>query len=349
MTQAQLALADGDKATANRLRKELVELNLKIEESTKWMLEVENLVKRTTVTDDWKAKHAASLEAFEKGDIKTAVKIWREVREREQQTRRNVKYGCTNSEPNPFEKRETRGNPHAAPWWIGQDGYEELTARWLELDSAGRAEIGEIEADTATDSKKANRSEAAAQASCSCGDRCWVRVVGEKMDKSYPEDALTKEERVAKERAEESERDHRDLASKIRRFLKCLEYRVNCGEVLDEKIEKCLKEILALAKGKTRHDKPRESDSTEECNTNGPDGNILEHLRLYCGWTRRVLRLEVDDQIVDLARRLVNRTHQDDIENPEVGQVPSLSNVQAGEDSGGTVYCYLEDFQRPGK
>jgi len=318
MTQAQLARADGDKDTANRLRKELVELNLEIESRTKRILEMKNSVKRGTVTEDLKAKHAASLEAFEKRDVKTAVKIWREVCEREQQTRRNAKYGCTNSDSNLFERRVKLENPHAAPWWIGQDGYEELTAQWLELDAAGRAEIGEIEAGTTTNSRESDRSNAAAQAPCSCGDRCWVRVVGEKMEKLHPE-GLTKEERVAKERAEDSERDHRDLSSKICRFIKILEYRVNCGEILDERIEKCLKEILTLAKGKTIHAKLHESDFPEEHITKGPDRNILEHLRVYCSWTRGIQSFEVDDQIVNLARRLVNRIHQHDIENPEVG------------------------------
>jgi hypothetical protein len=165
-------------------------------------------------------------------------------------------YMCSTWDPNTFEQSVKYDD--AGPWWLGREGYEKLTTQWFELDEEGRQRIAAIEADIAQEreplSPKIRSRDASpgTQYSCSCGADCRIEEKPKMMKGMYPEDGPTNEERDDAYRAERLDRAHERFTSKVRTILENFEYRADRGQEIGRKEEECLREILALAKGKKR-------------------------------------------------------------------------------------------------
>jgi hypothetical protein len=54
---------------------------------------------------------------------------------REEHGLRDSEYGYRKSGPYSYKWHKS---VHSAPWWVGQEGYEELTSRWPELNAVER-------------------------------------------------------------------------------------------------------------------------------------------------------------------------------------------------------------------
>jgi hypothetical protein len=348
LTQAQLALADGDKETASKLQRELILLQSDIEQRTQWMLDLVDVVGDPGSMEDLNRMHSSLVQdPLDKAGLDTADQLVNEIDEREDEIDElEDEVGESKDEAdereeqaledldaadrlgNKTDEREEQalgGLYHGyfarpdsselfvtkapAPWWLGEVGYEVLTTRWLELGDEERDELVRMRRAFELHNLGSTGEiyvKETAQLTCSCGESCWLRQVGDDMDSLYPKDGLTKEEREAEKEAEEENRFHQRFTSKILWVLKQLGYRVfNCEEDIDPRVEKWLREILVLAKGKHRDHEPYEPGSMTEGGEYDPDLKHAKSLNLYCRWIGGDEHLEVDAQILELTRRLV--------------------------------------------
>jgi hypothetical protein len=366
MIQAQLALADGDKTTASKLQKELLELQFELENRTKWMLGTEDEAADPDMKENLAAMHSVLVEeAPDRRGLDTADKIVNELQNEEEVVDTTLKeYPNGRHTPSTvpvqdflgkkemgtpkFFLAESGESPHYWPkyeprksgtgsgssglpdssdylWWLGQEGYEERTNWWIELGHEKRKQIIQNQCSLRRLPMRYICFKNNAQDTCSCGERCWVREVGERMDKLYPKDGLTKEEREAEDRARKSESEHQRFTFKIQRLLKLLENQADRGKNIDLSVEKCLREILALAKGKQAGEGPYDLDPVIKDGPEDSDGKYAELLKLYCRWTGRNEQLDFDLKILDYAKKLVEKAEQQKAEKAKQSK-PSRAN-----------------------
>jgi hypothetical protein len=207
-------------------------------------------------------------------------------------------------DPSPFEHPVRYAD--AGPWWLGRKGYEKLTTQWFELDEAGRQRIAAIEADIARERTPHRTSPNVAitgsQYSCSYGEDCRIEKEAKMVERMFSEDGLTAEERDSAYIAERLEREHDFLTDKVRIVLEELGHSVNRGEDFVLKAVGCLKEILALEKGKKRDDEPYGPAYT--LGSQEKDGKVVTTLKQYYRCIRRYQQFEVDSQVIDMTKRL---------------------------------------------
>lgn len=322
MTQAQFALERCDKATTNRLQKELVELDLEIERRNKRFWKMKNHEKISDATEESEVRQTAAVETLGQGDTDTTKQQVDEIQEREEQSMENVDHGSTNWNSGPVEKRVELKTPQIISQCLAGPGCEELLALWLEMDSIRRAEIGELDPSTSEELLEEYHRNVAVHSptSCACGDTCWVHITGQWTDR-LNRDGVTEDEQIELERAKQMVLENRAFVSLIRLIIKCLQDRVDHGEVLDKIVEGCLEDILSLDKGKKRIYERREPDDSPNGFVFGRYRSIAWNLRCYCENVGDD-KYENYKQIIEGARRLVNRIRREDIEKLEASRSP---------------------------
>ena len=135
-------------------------------------------------------------------------------------------YGCSTSDPNPFE--ELADYARHIPWWLGAEGYEDLTAQWLELDEEGREKLAAIERDIVEErdphtTQCNTKPTTTTHDSCSCGNKCWMPEALEKREQMYPKDGLTREKQNAEYAVMVYNHEFQRITGKAQNILKTLE------------------------------------------------------------------------------------------------------------------------------
>jgi hypothetical protein len=218
-----------------------------------------------------------------------------------------VDYGCLTSDPNPFE--ELADYARHTPWWLGAEGYEDLTAQWFELDEEGREKIAAIERDIVEErdphtTQCNTKPTTTTHDSCSCGNKCWLPEALERREQMYPKDGLTREKQNSEYAAVVYNNEFQRITGKAQNILKNLEEdNSSRGKHITRREEQCLKEILAVAKGKRRAEEPRERE--RRLRTDEPFDRRIISLRNYCTWVDSRQHFEVDAEVLKLTKRLL--------------------------------------------
>jgi hypothetical protein len=218
-----------------------------------------------------------------------------------------VDYGCSTSDPDLFE--ELVDHARHTPWWLGAEGYEDLTVQWFELDEEGCEKIAAIERDIVEErdphtTQCNTKPTTTTHDSCSCGDKFWMLEALERREQMYPKDGLTREEQNAEYTEMVYNNEYQFITGKAQNILKTLEEdNSSRGKHITRKEEQCLKEILALAKGKERDEEPRERE--RGLRTDEPFDRRIISLRNYCKWVGSRQHFEVDAEVLELTKRLL--------------------------------------------
>jgi hypothetical protein len=209
--------------------------------------------------------------------------------------------------PDPFE--ELVDHARLTPWWLGAEGYENLTMQWFEFDEERREKIAAIERDI-VEARELHTTQCNTKPtttthnSCSCGDKCWMLEASERREQMYLKDGLTRDEQNAEYRETIYNIEFQRITGKAQNILKNLEEdNSSHGNHITRKEEQCLKEILALAKGKERDEKPRERE--RGLRTDEPFDRRVISLRNYCTWVGSRQHFQVDAEVLELTKRLL--------------------------------------------
>jgi hypothetical protein len=339
ITKAQIALAGRDKATARKLQQELQELQLKLEESTKRMAEAKDEVTDPDIQGLGDMNLVLVQDTLDREDSGAAEKIVNQLRIEEVVRDTDMKDDISEMPKvliqHVVERQELKlvmDDIHGVDppdlkiltgdrfwplsssgdlFWLGQEGYEGLTMWWLELDHEKRKAMIQKQRRVRRAPRSKRFFESKPRDTCSCGETCLLVEAGEEMEKLYPKEGFTKEEQGAEKRALQFQTEHQNFEFKIQCILKRLEYRAKFyGDYIDMSVEKCLRAIMALAKGKYVWDGPFGPDFRIEGGLDSIYGKYAESLKFYCQLTSRIEQLDVDPRITDYARRLVERADQ---------------------------------------
>jgi hypothetical protein len=229
---------------------------------------------------------------------KVEERVQRGVRSRE------LAYGSADLDLDIFASRLGQ---HKGPEWLGQEGSEQMTKRWQELDAQARDDIDAYEAainalHNPTPGERLTHSEI--RHSCTCGQSCWIKQAACLRASSFITRHLDRAERDAAYRDERSDAEQARFTCKVKQFVQHLECRLDIGEQIDDELQNFLREIVAHSERTYRDDEKHQAIHVTKRFV--LDGSA-ESVKLYCRWLRRNPKVEVDSELVESARSVLKR------------------------------------------
>ncbi|KAN0119383.1 hypothetical protein V8E51_001591 [Hyaloscypha variabilis] len=202
-----------------------------------------------------------------------------------------------------------RLDQYEGPEWLCKEGFKEMTSRWLELDDQARKEILDHEAKVNSQyqiTPVESKSDSQARHSCFCGQSCWIKHAAYLRVPQYTRDRLENAEREAEYRAERTAAEQARFTCDVKRFVQCLECSLDIGEGICYMLQNLLRDIVVHAKGKNREDEPYEYEAIDLSKkwAAGP----ARSLKLYCRWLRNNPEIDVDAELLESARRVLERS-----------------------------------------
>jgi len=227
--------------------------------------------------------------------------------ELEEQVQRGVRsrklaYGSADLDLDIFASRLDQ---HKGPEWLGQEGNEQMTERWHELDEQAREDIDAFE-DAIHALHKLKPGESLTHAkfrhSCTCGQSCWIKDAAHLRASSFIRDHLDEAERAAEFREERSVAEQALFNCKIKRFVQHLECGLDIGKQVPAEVRGLLLLIVAHADG--MYFLVEEQDlyvsKSSLCDP-------IASLKLYIRWLRRNPKIELDGELVESLRTVMKR------------------------------------------